>query len=201
MLVITVRKFCRSEAATIQLCIRRPGMWQLSTWTGPIADSFPRYISSVTTCVFCVRDACMVVNIRLSCDYQNSSFKYDTFPGFFRQYQGLSEATVTTGLSRARHCAAANGSRARAGLQEGRYVKIMRMQLLQVFTSILAFGYVCLSVCLCPFPCVRVFFFFFLGGGGALTSIDGFGERPPPVYSLFGAVYLSMQPRSYRRLT
>ena len=57
----------------------------------------------------------MTMNIKLSCSYQNTMLKYDNFP-VFSIISRIVEATVTTGLSRAHHCAAANGSRAGAGL-------------------------------------------------------------------------------------
>ena len=57
----------------------------------------------------------MTMNIKLSCSYQNTMLKYDKFP-VFSIVSRVVEATVTTGLSRARHCTAANGSRAGAGL-------------------------------------------------------------------------------------
>ena len=53
------------------------------------------------------------MDIKLSCNYQNTRLKYDKFPVF--SISRVVEATVTASLPRARHCAADNGSRTEAG--------------------------------------------------------------------------------------
>ena len=109
MLVTTVRKFYRwSSDHWVVYSLAR------SLTAVKLGLSAMVFSDCISLAMNCALDTRMTMNIKLSCSYQNTRLKYDKFP-VFSIVSRVVEATVTTGLSRARHCAAANGSHAGAG--------------------------------------------------------------------------------------
>ena len=114
MLAITIRRFYRWSSD--HWVVYSPAQSLTAVKLGLSPMVFSDCISLATNCVtgFYVQDAHMTMNIKLSCSYQNTRSKFVKFL-VFSIVTRVVEATVTTGLSRARHCAAANGSRAGGG--------------------------------------------------------------------------------------
>ena len=110
--MITVRKFWSSDHWIVYSLA-----WSLTAVKLGLSPMvFSDCISLAKNCetAFNILDTRMTMNIKLSCSYQNTRLKYDKFP-VFSIVSRVAEATVTTGLSRARHCTAAIGSHVWAG--------------------------------------------------------------------------------------